>query len=153
MAKNNEKTLSDLAGGAVKASHHAYLVRTGKLDLAVEFFKELKWVEDSIPVSDDWGRARFLHLPATDSRIQLSEYYDRPIDMVECSDGTHLALCLMRSASDLAIAIGCWSIKKQVCSGLKIDQADATGTKWFVYIPEVFTFAIEVVQVKAFPTP
>ena len=153
MAKNNEKTLSDLAGGAVKASHHAYLVRTGKLELAVEFFKELKWIEYQEPISADWGRAYFLHLPATDSRIQLTENYDRPANLVECTDDTHLALSLMKSAGDFAISVGVWSIKKQVCSGLKIDQADATGTKWFVYIPEVFTFAIEVVQVKAFPTP
>lgn len=154
MAKNKGKTISDQIG-PVRVDHHAYLVRTGKLDLAVQFFvEELHWVEYRQPVSGDWGTARFLKLPHTDSRIQLTEDNTRPADLVECSDNQHLALDVMIvTAEKAAVAIGAWAAKNRLGKGLKIEKADAEGTKWFVYLPKLFTFAVEVVEVKAFLTP
>ncbi|MFZ2201899.1 MAG: hypothetical protein WAV56_00730, partial [Microgenomates group bacterium] len=82
------------------------------------------------------------------------EYLSRPVDLLDCSDDQHLAIAVMIVSAEAAIdAIMAWAADNGLAEGMLAEKANADGSKWFVYIPEVFTFAIEVVQVKAFPTP
>lgn len=151
MAKN--QTIFDKLG-PVWVDHHAYTVRTGKLDSAVQFFVEqLRWVEYRQPVSGDWGTARFLGLPYTDSHIQLTEDNTRPADLTECSDNQHLALGTSVTADKAVRAIVIWAMENRLGKGYKTERANPEGTKWFIYLPEIFTFAIEMAGVTTFPTP
>lgn len=147
------KTITDQIG-PVRVDHHAYLVRCGKLDLAAQFFiTELKFVEYLDPVSGSWGTARFFHLPHTDTRIQLTEYGVSGSDKFNAySDDQHLALSTTKPAKMGVDAICSWARHNGVGDWLASDPANAEETKWFVYLPEIFTFALEVVQVKSFQT-
>ena len=153
MAKSNRKTISDLIG-PTKVDHHAYLVRTGLLNEAVRFFvEEFHWVEYRAPAKGDWGTARFVRQPNTTSVIQLSEYLSRPVDLLDCSDDQHLAIAVMIvSAEEAAGAICNWAIDNDLDQGLSNERANADGSKWFVHIPALFTFALEIVKVEAFRT-
>ena len=153
MAKSNRKTISDLIG-PTKVDHHAYLVRTGQLGEAVRFFvDELHWVEYRAPAKGDWGTARFVLQPNTASVIQLSEYLSRPVDLLDCSDDQHLAIAVMIvSAEEAAKAICEWADDNGLAEDMYAEKANADGSKWFVYIPTLFTFALEIVKVEAFRT-
>lgn len=153
MAKSNRKTISDLIG-PTKVDHHAYLVRTGQLNEAVRFFvDQLHWVEHRPAVKGDWGTARFVRQPNTVSVIQLSEYLSRSPKLLECSDDQHLAIAVMIVSAEAAIdAILDWADANGLAEDMYAEKASANGTKWFVHIPALFTFALEIVKVEAFRT-
>lgn len=153
MAKSNRKTISDLIGPS-KVDHHAYLVRTGQLSEAVRFFvDELHWVEYRPAAKGDWGTACFIRQPNTVSVIQLSEYLSRPPSLMECTDDQHIGIAVMIvSAEEAAGAICNWAIESEFDQGLSNERANADGSKWWVFIPALFTFALEIVKVEAFRT-
>ncbi len=152
MSKPGKRTLSDLIG-PIQVDHNAYLVRTGKLELAISFFvDQFHWIEE-VWTTSDWGTMAFLRQPNTTNRIQLSEYNSRPTDLVTCRDDCHLAIAVMLvSAQDATKAIITWAIENGLDEGHYFELANETGTKVLVYLPAIFTFALEVVKVNAFRT-
>lgn len=146
-------TISDYVG-PTQVDHCSFLVRTGKLEEAVSFFVEqLLWIEDGPRVSGDWGTAVFVRQKNTNARIQLNEFLARPEDIVTCTDAEHLAIAVMiTSARAAAEAIIVWAVERGLGDGHSYEPANKEETKWFVYLPEVFAFALEIIQVKAFRT-
>ena len=140
------RTISDKIG-PTRIDHSAYLVRTGKLSVARAFFVEqLHWINDGSPVVDDWGTAVFVRPPHTTNRTQLTEYLCRPPDLAVCTDGEHLAISVMMVSAEEAVkAIHEWVITNGLDQGFSCVKANADGTKWFVFVPELFTFALEIV--------
>lgn len=152
MAKNKVRTISDIIG-PTRVDHSAYRVRTGMLDAAVKFFtKQLLWIEDGPSVTGDWGTAKFVRQQNTTWRIQLTEDLSHDPFPTECVDDGHLAIAVMIvSAYDAANNILDWAFENGYGQDAYIMKVSADGT-WMVYLPALFTFAIEVVKVKAFRT-
>ncbi len=134
--------------GASKVHHASYLVKTGKLDEAVGFFRELRWrlVNE---VVGDWGRAKFVKIGYQDISVQLTEYADRDPSLQTCTDDAHLAIAVQVVTAEMAAnSMLLWAIGHKLDEGARIEIGNSDGTKWLVYLPAIFTFAIEVVKVK-----
>lgn len=131
--------------GPVTLNHAAYLVRRGKLPLALHFFADVfEWViSETRKPQGTWGIARFVH-PAgkEDFSVQLTDDLDTP-DGETIFPDIHLALNV-DDALGAANAIRDWaSLRDQRC---EIETADSTNTKWFVSLPGIFRFDLELVS-------
>lgn len=135
--------------GPNNVNHAAYLVRTGMWAGALAFFTEaLKWkvIREAGDIKTQGWRAAFL-APAPDNEvtIQLTEDLDWP-DEPATFEGTHLAITV-QNAEEAAAEIQ----YHYTCAGLDctLKKANDEGTKWFATIPDLFTFAFELVTADA----
>lgn len=153
MHAQDDVRLSDFLG-PTQVHHSAFLVRTGMLPEALAFFvDQLRWVKDGDSVVGGWGTAVFVRPPNTTGIIQLSEYYSRPPELAACADDNHLAIAVMlQPAQNAAEAIIDWAKQNGLGEGHSYEKANEAGTKWLVHLPAIFTFALEIVQVRAFRT-
>lgn len=133
--------------GVTTIHHVAYLVRTGMLRGAVSFFvDQLGWSEvDKMTVTGDWGTARFVKSSGGSVLVQLTEELEWPDDP-QIFVGTHLALAV-GNAAEAAELIDEWAQHAGI--NCEIEAANASGSKWFVRLPDVFTFAFEFVSTGA----
>lgn len=138
--------------GPTQTHHTSYLVRTSELDTAVSMFLEMRWLEAvDRAVSGDWGKARFVHAPYQTMLVQLTEYSDRPVSLQTCSDSQHLAIAVQHvSAETAANEFLNWAKAHGLGEEAYIEKANVDGTKWFVHLPALLTFALEVVEVTDF---
>lgn len=132
--------------GATVIDHSAYLVRTGMWIGAVAFFTEqLGWkiVREAGNIDGAGWRAIFLAVKEGDPvTIQLTEEIDHP-DTPVVFEGVHLGL-KVRDAKQAAAEIQ-YRYQRQIGLTCEIKQADDKGLKWFVVIPDLFTFALELI--------
>lgn len=134
--------------GPAIPSHFAFQVRTGMMEESIHFFELLGWIEvrEAI-VRDDWGQARFI-TPDENGNfyIQLTELSGEDPSKLEMTEN-HLAIHFDSSTpKEAADAIFFWaSSSPSTGQDAAIESANKMGTKWFVYIPSLFKFAIEIV--------
>ena len=132
--------------GPSTLDHAAYLVRTSMWASAVAFFTEMlgwKVVREFGNIKELGWRAIFLAPRVGDSVIiQLTEYNDWP-DTPVTFEGAHLGI-KVENAEQAAAEIQYHYLYKAglACEIKKVDDA---GHKWFVVIPELFTFALELI--------
>lgn len=137
------QSLRDLIGGT-SLNHAAFLVRTGMLNGAVFFFTgQLQWEEDEdAKVEGDWGTARFVRPKSQPGfRLQLTEELEYPADP-QVLPGAHIGINVF-DAAQAAHAVEEWAQTAGISA--EIESANSVGTKWFVSIPELFSFRIEFV--------
>lgn len=138
-------TLSHL--GQATTSHAAFQIRTGQMENALHFFKELRWLEiDEAIVKGVWGQARFIaHRKNHDFTIQLTELSDGDPEKLEMTEN-HLAIHFSKADPQHAAEyILSWAVRAGSGRGSSIEPANSEGTKWFVYLPALFKFALEIV--------
>ncbi|KKT43044.1 MAG: hypothetical protein UW64_C0002G0084 [Microgenomates group bacterium GW2011_GWC1_44_37] len=125
--------------------HVAFQVRTGMLSGAVWFFREIGWFElHGRKVSGPWGQARFFTSDLDSPVVQLTELSGGSDSLVMTEN--HLAVHFSRATpEEAAKAILAWATYACAGEDASIEKANPEGTKWFVYLPALFTFAIEIV--------
>ena len=133
--------------GFISVNHLAYQVRTGMMNAAIFFFeKKLKWIE--LPhrkVTDDWGQARFFTQQSDYGVvIQLTELSDDDpkLEMSENHIAIHSELLNPKEAAEYILE---WANYACAGEGASIEAANSTGSKWFVYLPALFKFGLEIV--------
>lgn len=139
--------LTDL--GHAQEMHSAFQVRTGMMNGAATFFHEIGWFEiKNKKVTGDWGQARFFCSSAVieDCHVfQLTELADGDPEELEMTEN-HLAIHFSKSSpKEAAEAIFEWACRSCAGQGASIEAANAEGTKWFVYLPALFKFGIEII--------
>ena len=131
--------MSDLSKkiGPTVLDHAGYLVRTTMLNATQLFFtRHFKWVVVRPAYGDGW-RAVFMKPNWTESFfVQFTELKTRS-SQAEILPGVHLGI-RVKNAEVVARAIQDW----YPCD---ISPANPERTKWFVSIPELFTFKLEFV--------
>lgn len=129
--------------GVAKPNHAAFRVRRGQMKNALDFFQEvLGWdVSDRI-VSGEWGEARFV-LPSrgADFSVQLTDYFDHA-DRAVTYSGTHLGLTV-NNAIMTAAKILEWAKEQNI--SCRVEPANEEKSKWFVGLPDWFTFEFEFI--------
>jgi len=133
--------------GFVTPDHSAYQVRTGMMNAALYFFEQIGWLEISErKTSGPWGQARFVQALASDSHVyQLTELSDGDPNLIETQEN-HIAIhSSLASAQVAAENILEWANYVGAGEGASIEPANAAGTKWFVYLPALFKFGIEII--------
>ncbi len=133
--------------GTATDNHSAYLVRPGMMNGALHFFHEIKWVEfEGLRVNGDWGQARFVSSNIVGSHIyQLTELTSEDpekLEMTEFHIAIHFSSATPQEASE---AILDWAIHSGASEGATIEPANAEGTKWFICLPALFKFSLEIV--------
>ncbi len=133
-----------------KIDHPAYLVQTGKMAEALEFFTDyLGWKEDlDRLVEGTWGSAHFL-IPkgkvSSELRVQITEENEAKVG-VRVLRGVHLGIKFIH-AQTVAEAVVAWAhdmgYKRARCYRANSSRND----KWFLRIPELFTFQLEFINI------
>jgi len=139
-----QKTVKDLIGGS-SFNHAAFLVRTGMMIGAVSFFTDqLGWEEDEkAKVEGSWGTARFVRPKSQPGfRLQLTEENDFS-DTPQVLPGTHVGINVFNAAEAANVVVD-WAHYAGIHAS--VEPANAAGTKWFVSIPELFSFQIEFIS-------
>lgn len=133
--------------GQAIPSHAAFQIRTGQMDNALFFFKEIGWNEiNEAVVRGSWGQARFVS-PNEDENfaVQLTELADDDPNKMEVTEN-HLAIHF--SAASVGRAAGeiySWAHRERLGEGASMEAANTAQSKWFVYLPAIFKFALEIV--------
>ena len=133
--------------GSAAPSHAAFQVRTGMMNGALHFFKQLGWSEiNEAIVSGVWGQARFIAPRKNDSfTVQLTELSDGDPEKLEMTEN-HLAIHFSKAdPQSAAEAILEWATWASAGEDASIESANSQGSKWFVYLPALFKFALEIV--------
>lgn len=139
--------LTDL--GHAKEKHSAFQVRTGMMAGAMTFFHEIGWYEcKSMNVNGSWGQARFVCSSVISIGchiFQLTELSDGDPEKLEMTEN-HIAVNFSNATPEVAAkAILEWACRSCAGEEASIEAANSDGTKWFVYLPALFKFAIEIV--------
>ena len=136
--------LGDKIGGS-ELDHAAYLIRTGMWASAISFFTEMlgwKIVRQAGDIKELGWHAVFLTPKEGDPVIiQLTEDADWPETPVTF-EGTHLGIKVSNAEQAAAEIQYHYQRGGLTC---KIEKIDDEGTKWFVVIPGLFTFALELI--------
>lgn len=140
----DDKILSTI--GWSRGRHSAFQVRTGMMIGATKFFEDIGWFEFSdLRVAGEWGQARFVSSPGEMHLYQLTELSGGDPDklvMTENHIAVHFAIGTPQLAAETLLD---WANRVGASEGASIEPANFEGTKWFVYIPALFTFGIEIV--------
>jgi len=133
------ETLRTLVGDLV-LDHVALAVQPGRMITAVALFVEqFGWTEDEgAAVSGDWGKARFVCPPGGGVRLQLSEPAD--LEYGVRLPNVHPAFRVFDPIA-AARAMVAWCHR----GGIEGTREELPGGKWFVYLPDIFAVAIELV--------
>ena len=137
--------------GSTSVDHPAFLVRTGMFVGAYSLFSEqLGWaiVRRAGDIDSLGWRAIFLEPVSGGGQIQLTEEASHP-DTPVIFPGTHLGLKVF-DAEEAANALK--SYYERAGIDCEIEPANPEKTKWFVQIPELFTFSLEFVSVGVEPS-
>lgn len=135
--------------GPIMVHHASYLVKTGRMRYAAQLLNEFGWIETN-GVTGDWGSARFFKPQGQDISVQLTQYIDRDPRGQGCVDDAHLALTVHRTSAEAAANLLLdWAKNYVLGKDARIEKASPDGLKWFVFLPEIFTFALEIVQVDS----
>jgi hypothetical protein len=137
-------------GFKTKLHHHAYLVRTGMMIGATTLMQKLGFICFHELVAD-WGQLRdFGHLFSGLPVVQLIEDKNVSPDQVGIeSDTPHLGIQVSgASAIEAATEILDWLHWAGGGKDARMEAADNTGRKIFLYIPALLRFAIELVWVE-----
>jgi hypothetical protein len=141
----SQKSLKTL--GIATDNHAAFQVRTGMMNGAVHFFEEIGWSElPTRKVKGPWGQARFVSpfRPGCNT-YQLTELSDGNPETLEMTEN-HIAINFSNATpEEAATAILDWAAQACAGEGSSSEKANSEGTKWFVYLPALFKFAIEIV--------
>lgn len=134
--------------GNTAIDHPAFLVRTGMfLGAKALFVEQLGWVveREAGDIEKEGWRAVFVHpRPGhVGVSIQLTEEKDHPSEPVIFS-GTHLGIKVFDAAQ---AAQAFKEYYERAGCEVQIEAANPDGTKWFVFIPALLTFGLELVSV------
>lgn len=126
--------------GPMGLQHIALEVRHGMLNAAVSFFRDqLGWTElpDRRAVGD-WGEARFVRAPGENPALQLTA----PTSDADAREFTenHVAFG-HRDPAGVAKTIEEWAIH----AGTECRIEEVGGGKWFIHLPDILAFSIEIV--------
>jgi len=119
-------------------------VRSGMMNGAIRFFREIRWFEvTDRKVNQPWGQTRYF-TPALNSLVVgLFESSHDPDGLTMTQ--SQLPLHFEDVAPEVAArAILAWADYAEAGEGAAIVSYDE-GARWLVYLPAIFTFAIEIV--------
>lgn len=137
--------LGQSLGFHARPHHAAFLVMPGMMDQAVDILRTLDLI--CIHQLDaEWGKLRDLvDLFSGRLLVQLIEDYARADDEIVTYDTPHLGISVGAvSAIEAATTLLALVEKADLGAGSRMDPADQTGKKIFVYIPMVLRFPIEL---------